>query len=121
VLRVQAYRLAVELIPIVKADAAKFRYKPGSRDLTSQLIRAAGSIAANVAEGYSRTSTADRRKFYEYALGSAREAEVWYSTLAPAVSQQFAPAISRLTSIRRLLLVMIRNTPADAKADRSKS
>jgi four helix bundle protein len=115
--RVQVYRLAMELIPVARADAAALRYTPGVRELQSQLVRAVGSIAANVAEGYSRTGAADRRKFYEYALGSAREAEVWYAT-AGFSQERGAEALKRLTSIRRLLLVMIKNASKDAHQDR---
>ena len=116
--KVQAYRLAMALIPIARADTAGLRYTPGARELQAQLMRALGSIAANVAEGYSRTGAADRRKFYEYALGSAREAEVWYATtgLDPA---KCAPALTHLVSIRRLLLVMIRNSAKNAASAKS--
>jgi four helix bundle protein len=44
----------------------------------SQLWRSAVSIAANSAEGYSRGTGADRARFHEHALGSARECIVWY-------------------------------------------
>ncbi len=37
-----------------------------------------GSIRANIAEGYSRGTGKDRARFYEYALGSARESRDWY-------------------------------------------
>ena len=49
-----------------------------TRSLANQLYRAIGSISANIAEGYSRRSRKDRARFYEYALGSAREARTWY-------------------------------------------
>jgi four helix bundle protein len=42
------------------------------------LYRSAGSISANISEGYSRASKKDQARFYEYALGSARETRDWY-------------------------------------------
>jgi len=46
--------------------------------LADQLFRATGSVSANISEGYSRASGKDQARFYEYALGSAREARDWY-------------------------------------------
>jgi four helix bundle protein len=41
--------------------------------LTSQIRRSATSISANIAEAFGRTTSADKRKFYDYARGSAFE------------------------------------------------
>jgi four helix bundle protein len=81
------------------------------------LYRALGSINANlpalepqaqVAEGYSRGSGKDRARFYEYALGSARESRDWYYTgrhvLTEAIVQH---RLELLTRIVQLLLVAI--------------
>ena len=46
--------------------------------MSDQLYRAAGSVSANTCEGYSRASSKDQARFYEYALGSARETRDWY-------------------------------------------
>ena len=42
-------------------------------DLTSQLRRASVSVAANVAEGTSRTSGRDQARFFEISFGSLNE------------------------------------------------
>ena len=115
--RVQAYRLGIEAMREARVDAGRMRGEPLMRDVAGQLMRAAGSIAAIIAEGYSRGTVADRRKFYEYALGSTRECIVWYET-----SSLVDPAarINRLISIRRLLLTMIRTSRQTVATEKRK-
>lgn len=114
--RVQAYQLALEAARHGRVDARAMLHDPVTRDVGGQLLRALGSIAANIAEGYSRGTVAERRRFFEFALGSARECLVWYETSGhPELKERAA----RLISIRRLLLTMIRTcretTARDAK------
>jgi len=45
-----------------------------------QLVRAADSIGANIAEAYGRGSSGDRRRFIVIARGSALELEHWTET-----------------------------------------
>ena len=76
--------------------------------MSDQLYRAVGSICANIQEGYSRGTGKDRARFYEYALGSARESRGWYyrgrKILADIVVQH---RLNLLNQIIRLLLTMI--------------
>ncbi len=113
--RLQAYRLAMDLTLKARALVVRSRSDPGTSEIGPQLLRATASIAANIAEGYSRTSVADRRKFYEYALGSARECHVW---LTAAGRDETEPEALVLISIRRLLLTMIRTAREVALEDR---
>ena len=67
-----------------------------------------GSVSANIAEGYSRSGGKDRAHFYEYALGSAREARDWYYKARHVLSEEVATQrIHLLTQVIRLLLTMI--------------
>ena len=76
--------------------------------LSDQLYRAVGSVSANIAEGYSRRSGKDQARFYEYSLGSAREARGWYYQGRHVLSESIAMhRIRLLTSIIRLLLTII--------------
>ena len=46
------------------------------RHLQEQLLRAASSIAMNLAEGSAKTSVKDKQRFYQIAFGSLRECQV---------------------------------------------
>lgn len=45
--------------------------------LRDQLTRSAGSVVANIAEGYGRSQHADFARFLDVASGSLRETEEW--------------------------------------------
>ncbi|MCS7265353.1 MAG: four helix bundle protein [Armatimonadetes bacterium] len=76
--------------------------------LADQLFRALGSISANIAEGFSRGTGRDRARFYEYALGSARESRDWYFKVRHVLGNGIVnDRINLLTEIIRLLLTMI--------------
>lgn len=76
--------------------------------LSDQLYRAVGSIGANISEGYSRSSGKDRARFYEYALGSARESRGWFYKSRHVLGENVAEHRMRLTTqIIRLLLTMV--------------
>ncbi len=76
--RTKAYRLALFAAEIGWHDVSKLAKDTRTISLSDQLFRALGSIGSNLAEGYSRGSGKDRARFYEYALGSARESRNWY-------------------------------------------
>lgn len=72
--KLRAFELANELVVSVYKATQSF-----PRDeifgLTSQLRRAAVSIASNIVEGCARHSEADYLRFLDIAYGSAREVE----------------------------------------------
>jgi len=76
--KLEVYRLGLFVSDIAWQDALALSKNPLTRDLADQLYRAVCSISANIAEGYSRSTGKDRARFFEYSLGSAREAGDWY-------------------------------------------
>src|ERR1043165_8172531 len=75
---VEVYRLALFAGDLAWHDATKLLGDKGTISMADQLHRAAGAISAEICEGYSRRSGKDQARFYEYALGSARESRDWY-------------------------------------------
>jgi len=106
--RVEVYRLALFLADLGWSDTANLLKDKRMLSLADQLTRALGSIAANLAEGYSRGTGKDRAHFYEYALGSARESRTWYFLARHVLGEAVVATRMRLLGqIIRLLLTMI--------------
>lgn len=104
----EVYRQALFLGDLSWYDACKLARNHSLVSLSDQLYRAVGSISANISEGYSRASGKDQARFYEYALGSAREARDWYfkgrHVLGPEVNHH---RLNLLVEIIRQLLKMV--------------
>ncbi len=64
----KAIELSVEIYGATKDFSQDERY-----GLTSQIRRSCNSISANIAEGTTRSSSKDRRRFVQIAFGSAIE------------------------------------------------
>jgi four helix bundle protein len=106
--KMEAYRLALFAAELGWHDVTKLAGDRRTLDMAGQLYRALGSIEANVSEGYSRGSGKDRARFYEYALGSARESRGWYYKGRYVLGEDVAGHRLRLlTQIVRLLLAMV--------------
>ncbi len=104
----KVYRLALFLSDITWQDVIKLSQDRRMVGLSDQLYRAVGSIGANVAEGYGRGTGKDRARFYEYALGSARESRDWYYKARHLLGDEVAHhRITLLAEITRMLLKII--------------
>jgi four helix bundle protein len=73
-----AYPKALFLYELVWFDCEKLGEDKRGRAIVEQIIRSAGSISANIEEGYGRGLGRDYARFLSFALGSARETQGWY-------------------------------------------
>lgn len=106
--KLEVYRLALFAADLGWRDASKLVSDKRTLSLSDQLYRAIGSISANISEGYSRGTGKDRARFYEYSLGSAREARGWYFNGRFLLGENVAGHRMKLaTQIIRLLLTMV--------------
>jgi four helix bundle protein len=106
--KMKAYQYALYLSDLAWQDVTDLMKDKRTIALADQLYRAIGSVGANLAEGYSRSTGKDRALFYQYALGSARESRDWYYKARFVLSNEtFEHRARVLTEVIRLLLTMI--------------
>ncbi len=106
--KMEAYRLGLFAADVSWFDVTKLMLDKRTLDLSDQLYRAVGSISANIAEGYSKSTGKDRARFYEYALGSARESRDWYYKARHILGDDIANhRMNFMTQIIRLLTTMV--------------
>lgn len=106
--RTRMFRMASYLGARCSTDVAHLGARV-SLQVSHQFVRAIASISANIAEGYSRGGTADRVRFYTYALGSTREALAWLEALGRAPWAPRSEYVDLLVQIRRQLLTAIKS------------
>ena len=100
-----AYRKALFLYDLAWEDCEQLMRDLRGRAVAGQLIDSAGSISANVEEGYGRGYGKDRNYFLRISIGSARETRGWYyrgrRLLSPAVLDH------RLTLLSEIIALLI--------------
>jgi four helix bundle protein len=73
------YRLAMYLYDLVWLDSAVINKDRRGREIVYQMVRSAGSVCANMEEGYRRgIGTADFVRIMRIALGELGETQGWY-------------------------------------------
>ncbi len=106
--KVEAHRLGLFAADIGWHDVTRLMQDKRTFDLSDPLYRSLGSISANVAEGYSKSTGRDRARFYEYALGSARESRDWYYKSRHILGDDVTHhRLNFMTQIVRLLIPMV--------------
>ncbi len=106
--RMKVYRLSLFLGDLAWEDTSLLAKDPRSSSLTHLLYRAAGSIGADIAQGYSRGSGRDQARFYGYALGSVRETRDWYFKVRHLLGESIAESrFALLSEISHLLQAII--------------
>ena len=108
--RMEAYRLSLFAADLAWPDVTKLIHDKRTIALADQLYREVGAVSSDVAEGYSRQSGKDQARFYECALGSAREGRNWFYESRNILEEKVVThRMKLLTEIIRLLLTMIPN------------
>ncbi len=74
----ETYRKALFFADLAWFDCEKLLADQRGKGIAWQLVDSAGSVPANIEEGYSRGFGKDYARFLRIALGSAREARGWY-------------------------------------------
>src|SRR3972149_11921782 len=106
--RMEVYRFGLFIGDIAWFDVCKLMQDRRTLEISDQLYRSVGSISANIAEGYSKSSKKDQARFYEYSLGSAREARDWYFKARHVLGNEVALHRMRLlVQIIRPLLKLV--------------
>ncbi len=106
--KMKVYRLSLFLSDICWEDVSLLVEDARTKSLSNQLFRAVGSVCANLEEGYSKKSPKDRARFYEYALGSARESRGWFYRGRHILGERvFEHRAWLLTEIIKMLLTIV--------------
>ena len=105
--RLAVYRLSAALsdalFPVVSAWGSLARWSLGV-----QLLRAADSTGANLAEAFGRETDADRRRFAVMARGSAYELQHWLARAEARGIELPDGAAERAAEITRMLNGLVR-------------
>ena len=115
--RLSVWRKSHELTLRVYAVIEPIRRKHPS--LAHQLVRAAHSIPANLAEGSGRGSGAQFAQFLQIALGSARELDYFLrlaTDLGVLTAHEHATLEARTDEVTRMLVVLRRRVIAAPRA-----
>lgn len=113
-----AYPKALFLYELVWCDCEQLMRDSRGRAISEQVIRSAGSISANMEEGYGRGLGLDYARFLGFALGSARETQGWYVRARYLLSQE---ALEHRLALLDEIITLLVTTISRQKASRLRS
>jgi four helix bundle protein len=103
--QMKVFKLSLFAADLAWPDVSELVKDRRTVGLSNQLFRSAGAVSSDIAEGYRRKSPRDQARYYEYALGSAREARNWcYEEKVAKVAKH---RIALWTELIKLLLTII--------------
>ena len=106
--KLEVYRLGLFVAEIGWEDVVILNKNNLTRDAADQIMRSLNSISANIAEGYSRSTGKDRARYFEYALGEAREARDRYFKARRVLKQEVVlHRVKLLTQIVKMLNALV--------------
>lgn len=107
------YKLAEELSDKIWCDFDVWPLKV-QKTVGHQIVRAANSISANLAEGFGRFTPAERKLFYRYARGSFEETKAWLRKLIRrgVITEEAYRYINIIDELGPKLNAFIRSTKA---------
>jgi four helix bundle protein len=112
--RTPAYRYGLWISELAKKDFVLLYADPASRNTAQQLLRAVESISSNLSEGYGRSSSRERARYYDYAQATNRESRDWYikarDILGPEIVEQRLSVLERILRILAVVIPRERNS-----------
>jgi len=114
----EVYQQAMALGERVWAQVMEWGYLERST-IGKQLIRSAGSIAANVSEGHGRYPYAEKRWFCQFARGSLYETRTWLqkahnrNLVDDATFSELDPDITRLAKMLNGYIRFLNRAPGE--------
>ena len=115
--KMDALRRAMYALELARGDLRTIKRTWGLDLVAGQLMRAVGSIGANLTEAFSRPTLPDRARFFSYALGSVREGLWWYAACRDALDEDtYRNRIEELARQRRLLVGILKGVHRRMKA-----
>jgi len=113
----EAYPKALLLFDLAWEDSAKLMQDIRGREIARQLVRSAGSISANIDEGFGcGVDRLEYVQFLRYALGSARETRRWYFKSRKSLPEQVTQ--HRMSLCSEIVALLVTNINRRKQAHR---